>query len=405
MSKIKLKDFDLMGIFEIPEQEILRELRPFVTATNRGTFLSRSSLFWKELQCEEAIQLRDFLTEYLEKNKPQGKNAFIVLDYMANISGKIYYKLCEDYVNKKSTQLDLNKAKQCLFEDIRNIISLLESDFYNVNLSEMPNIKGMLPKRNIECNNMALLYIFTKSLIPPRDYNILNTGLGGIFIGPFFKCLHGTDWTNLLKSKYVRTNNQNISSVLDLVVDKKIFSNKKILFLDDNVGTGATMFEIKQEMEKMGYNFMCGAVQYNWLNYYRVSVGEKEIEKFDPSKIDFVTQFNYPGHKLLEHVIEIFEGNRDFKSEQIKQPIDEVEIGRNYIEYKRRKHYYDEDLKSLQEKSCKFAELAGFKIKEQSNGFTSYNKNLNADSINLMKNIENLIKKGYSDSKDDEIML
>lgn len=320
---------------------------------------------------------------------------------MANFSGKVYYKLCEDYICNKCTLDDVNYAKKCLTEDISNIINLLENLQIQTNFHSLPNLEGNIPTRNIECNNMALLYLFTKSLEPPKDYNILNTGLGGIFIGPFFHCIYGNNWTNMLKSKYAKELNlSNINSFNDLIVDKDTFKNKNVLFLDDNVGTGTTMTEIRNEFINLGYNFKCGAVQYNWINYYKVEIGEKDIERFDPESIDYVTQINYPGHKLLEHAIEIIGGKRDINGNDISNKLlEKGQAGSNYIDYKASKHYYDEDIKSLQEKSIKYAKNANFEIYSKPLDELKFNSVLTEDSKKLMRNIYELTNKLFNAEK------
>lgn len=195
MGDLKLSDFDFMGIIEVDKEEIDMRLKELLTPTNNDTYLSRSTLFWKQYSCVEAKKFRDELIRFLIKVKPKGKNAFIVLDYMANFSGKLYYKLCEDFIKSQCSLEMLNQAKYCLLNDVKNIVSLLEQNKYGLEFNSLPYVQGNIPERNIECNNMALLYLFTKSLIPPTDYNILNTGLGSVFTGPFFQCIHNINWT------------------------------------------------------------------------------------------------------------------------------------------------------------------------------------------------------------------
>mgnify|MGYP006916097236 CR=1 FL=1 len=398
MSRVKLKDFDLMGILEISFEELDKSLREFVTATNKNTYLSRSNLFWRDLSGADAINIRNYLKNSILSNNLKGKNAFIALDYMSNISGKTYYKLCEDFVNGQCNIADVLQAKLCLYDDIKNIVSLIENGTYDLGAYELPQVNGILPTRNIECNNMALLYIFSKSLIPPPGYNVLNTGLGGVFIGPFFKTIYGVNWSNILKSKYVSTNvNKTNNSIIDLIVEKDVFNNNKVFFLDDNVGTGSTMIEIKNEFEKLGYETKCGAVQYNWINYYRVASGEKDIDRFNPANIDYVTLFNYPGHKLLEHVINIFNGTMNSNGEIIEQINSDIDISNNYAKYKERKHYYGQDIETLQEKSRRYASMAGFNILDDND---KYNSQLTDDTIHLINNISNITKRTYeSDSE------
>lgn len=109
MSELKLSDFDLLGIIELDKEELDEKLKPLTTLTLDGKYLSRSSLFWNKYSCKEARDFREELGNYLKTNtKLSSKNTFIILDYMANFSGKVYYKLCEDYICNKCTLDDVN---------------------------------------------------------------------------------------------------------------------------------------------------------------------------------------------------------------------------------------------------------------------------------------------------------
>ena len=129
-TKIKISDFDLMGIVEIPEKEIDVRFADLVTLTKNNTYLSKSKKFWEEMSCSEGVKFRNTLSEFLKTNNLSSKNTFVLLDYMSNISGKVYYKACEDFINGKTTIGAVNKVKQCLFEDVNNIINLIEKNSY-----------------------------------------------------------------------------------------------------------------------------------------------------------------------------------------------------------------------------------------------------------------------------------
>ena len=43
------------------------------------------------------LEYRKFtLSEFLKTKNLSSKNTFVLLDYMTNITGKVYYKACED---------------------------------------------------------------------------------------------------------------------------------------------------------------------------------------------------------------------------------------------------------------------------------------------------------------------
>ena len=305
--------------------------------------------------------------------KATGKKAFVLLDYMTNLSGKVFYEQLQKAKSRPEiAQVEI--AKQCLLSDISHVIELIEHEgATTIKLTQqeldtlvLPKTDEMIPERNIECNNLALIYLFTRCFNPPPDYKILNTGLGGIFIGPFFKCIHGIDWANTTKSKYASDQNPSKpQSKFNPIIGEEIFDKKKILLLDDNCGTGATLKELKIELVKKGYEVKTGAIQFNWINFYRVGIGEKLIERFDPTITDYVSPFNYPGHKLLDHAIGILCGQRDLDGPVDDEAIGQMQpFGKTYEEYKRIKHYSNEypDIVALMEKGKRYAEKSGFKI-------------------------------------------
>ncbi len=91
--------------------------------------------------------------------------------------------------------------------------------------------------------------------------------------------------------------------VFELVSNSDALTHSKdVILLDDNVGTGQTIQDIKKRLTQKGIHTSCGAVQFNWINRFRYFQGEKEIT-FNIEDFDYVTPFNYPGHKLIEHAI------------------------------------------------------------------------------------------------------
>ncbi len=353
---IRLRDFDALGMFELDNNF---EIEDLVTPKSDGKFISRSNAFYERRSCSGASEFREELKSILQN--VSGKKQFVVLDYMANLSGKAYYAHVEKAI-EKGDYSGLDKAKQCLTEDIQNVVNAIENKPVIIPESVLPRGKELIPDRAIELDNMGLLYVFTKNFDMPEGYNILNAGLGGIHIGPFFKVMHGTEWTNLLKSKYIKndTSDESGRGTLDSIVDRSVFDKKRVLFLDDNIGTGKTVYDIRDDLTKAYFKTIArkninlsdgkhqthppikiGAVQYNWMNYYRVYINEKQQERFIPENIDYVTAFNLPGHKLAKHAIAMLCGQRDLEgNEPSRDPVTPWgQIYSDYLEHK--KHYKD----------------------------------------------------------------
>ena len=238
---------------------------------------------------------------------------------MLNCSARSYFKKFEEYIlsgQNENSRIQMDMARKCMEEDTRNILVLLANNgLISVNPKlVLPQSDENCQKRAIEMDNKAVLYIFSKALELDNkelsNIEVLTPGYGSIYIGPFLKEMYGVDYTNIFKSKYISESSKLVDSESpkQLVSNQRIFNNNsKVILLDDNVGTGDTMEELKETLSKSGIDVIAsGAVQYNWRNYYKVSVGKKEgINRFDTSKFDFVNPINYAGHKLYSHAIDL----------------------------------------------------------------------------------------------------
>lgn len=315
--KLTLQDFDILGIIELKDvQGIEKFVTPIKDENGKTTsYLSKSKEYYNvKTMSELAIcreELRNLLTTQFSKRN------FVILENMLNCSGKVYFKNFEKYIKYKvqgkdvKTQLiQLEQAKKCLEEDMKNILVLLQGKgLIEINPeNRLPGGDENSESRPIEMDNKAILYMFTKSLARSSEKDkveIVTPGYGGIYIGPMLKAMYGYDYTNLLKSKYVEEAEKlDHVDVRELTSSQRPFEEgKKVLLLDDNVGTGATLKETKETLEKAGVNnIKMGAVQFNWRNYYRVSVGEKkDIDRFETSDFDIITPINYAGHKLYRN--------------------------------------------------------------------------------------------------------
>lgn len=314
MEKLELKDFDLLGIIDLQDVYGIESMvTPIMSDGKIISYLSRSKEYYNVKNMKELSQTREKLKELLTESV--SKKNFVILEYMLNCSAKVYFKKFEEYIKngkKDKYRAELQQAEKCLIEDTTSMISVLEGK--KVDKSFITNI---LPEGNencerrfIEMDNKAILYLFAKGIQKlniGNNFDVLTPGYGSVYIGPFLKIMCGYNYSNMMKSKYIDETNGTIShSLVDLLSnDKMLHSDVGILLLDDNIGTGSTMVDIKQKLKKIGKNnVMSGAVQYNWRNYYRVSIGEKtDIGRFEVDDYDFLTPLNYAGHKLYEHAV------------------------------------------------------------------------------------------------------
>ena len=344
MEKLNLRDFDITGMIILNDVEgIEKYVTPVKENGKVVNYLSRSKEYYNVKNMTELALQREELKTKLTREIT--KRNFVILENMLNCSAKVYFKKLEQYITNgkdENSKIQLQQAEECLMEDVRNILVILqEKGLIEIDYNKrLPAGEENSAKRAIEMDNKAMLYIFTKNLKikkEPEEIEVLTPGYGSLYIGPFFKAMYGFDYTNLLKSKYIEDSKCfEKTDISSLMSSERIFEeDKKVLLLDDNVGTGTTMLELKKQLrEKNIIPIASGAVQYNWRNYYRVSIGDKkDIDRFEVDDFDIVTPFNYAGHKLYKRAIDMLHSS-----------------GEEYIKYLKSKSYKKEeccDLKGL----------------------------------------------------------
>lgn len=303
MEKINFSEFDVLGMITLQD---VAGLKDFVSPISETEYLSRAPDYYGSKSFTELSNKREFLKRLLT-NEPSKRN-FVILENMLNCSAKVYYASLTEYIINKNNLDDYENSKSCLEDDTANIVNMFAGKNIDVSKNILPLSNKISADRAIELDNKALLYICCQNISLPNDAHIITPGYGSLYIGPFLKSIHGTEYSNFLKSTYIKDEKElallkQKDDFFDLMSNEEMLSkSKSVVLLDDNVGTGQTMDWFAGKFKDKNLNFLCGAIQYNWINYYRFSLGEKE-QRFDVSKFDFMTPFNYPGHKLLEHAI------------------------------------------------------------------------------------------------------
>jgi len=302
MEKINITDFDIMGIFNLKD---ITGIEKYVTKISDDNYLSRSKEYYKRKNFTELSIERNLLNNLLTLEN--NRRNFVILENMLNASAKVYYESLKNHILYEEIHI-YAQAKNCFEEDVENIINILSDKPIKKALKNLPTGKTKTPERAIELDNKALLYLFCKTLDIPNDKHILTPGYGSLYLGQFIKTIYGCEYSNLLKSSYIQDKNEkkllNLKTdIFDLVSNPDALkSSKEVILLDDNIGTGQTMQDIKKQLQEKNIHTLCGAVQYNWINHFKYYQGEKD-STFDIKDFEYITPFNYPGHKLMEHAI------------------------------------------------------------------------------------------------------
>lgn len=342
--QLKLSEFDIVGLITLKDVEGIEE---YVTqigeeepVKGKTEYLSRSKEYYNVKTITELSKTRESLKEKLTREFT--KRNFVILENMLNCSAKAYFKKFEMSIYNPENEVlktEMEQARKCMLEDTKNLIKILENKgLISVDRNlVLPEGRENSLRRFIEMDNKAVIYEFAKTFESLEDldiskYELVIPGYGSTYLGPFMQTMYGLSYTNVLKSKYIKetSGNEEDLNIRDAVSDDNFIKQRKdVLLLDDNVGTGKTMKEIKASLKGVGIKkCISGAVQYNWRNYYRVSVGEKkDIERFNVNEFEILSPFNYAGHKLYEHAIDLLH-----------------ESGETYIKYLKSKSYLKDEM-------------------------------------------------------------
>jgi len=380
MKKISLDKFDILGFFELKNNVGIEEL---TTPLSSGEYLSRNMLYYSLSNCIECSRYREYCKSLLDDVHDNEKK-FVIFEHMLTASARVFYSQIQRKTKGEDNFYDL--AKECFEQDCLNLINVMSGNQTNKNSIVLPDIDEPVELRQIELDNKALLALFTSNLELEENDKVLLTGLGGLYLGAFCKILYGCEYAIAPLSSYAGNKdlleNPNLDLRKYLSEPQILDANDPIVFLDDNMGTGATMKKIVELLKRQGKDCKCGAVQYNWINYNKVETGEKDIDRFSISEIDYLTQFNYPGNKLLKHAIEKYL----------------VNSGDEYVNYIKRKGYRDDeesDLAALARKGEKFANRAGvyFDIAHEQEGEAKRLKPCAHDFIKKIDKSLGIVKK------------
>lgn len=251
-------DFDYLGLIKLNNSENIENL---VSKINDGLFVSRSSEYYKKKTYNELVDFR----EELKKLFPlEIKKAFIVCEYMLNASYRIFYEDFKRALNKEINNIEV--SQKCMEEDVSNIIKCLRNKVIDTPCTSLQkvDIDVYVENRLIEGDHKMLLY---KTISNIHNANHIVCPLySAILIGPFFKILHGIDYS------YVKfgVHDQNMKELYDkgkITLDNiSINSNfpSNIEIFEGNIGTGLTLIILKEMFIKDNINVKTGTLEISY---------------------------------------------------------------------------------------------------------------------------------------------
>lgn len=305
--KLYLYEFDSNGLFDLDDATGIEEL---VSPLSNGKYLSRNSSFYESKTYSELADARKRLNELLTED--HSKKNFVILEYLANSSAKIYFEELKRKIENQDNQVI--EAQKCFEEDCANIVRFFRNQPLQKTIYNLPNGNSKILERHIEMDNKQILYMFCSNLKFNKPKHILTPGLGSIFVGPFLKSMYGFDYTNILFSLYSKDEKlRNISEqkIFDELFSDDVWSttSNELLLIDDNTYSCTTLNNIISQLKFRHKDCRFGAVKYNWDFYNQVKHGELQHPTFDINEVDFLTIFDEPGYWIMRDSIEALKKN------------------------------------------------------------------------------------------------
>ena len=306
---------DILGIFTIDSCN--DEVKKYLTPYNEK-FLSRNTGFYYEsTSLIELFKRRKNLIELFLKANLTLDEKYVVLENILNISSKVYYLNCLNSFSNSSKQV-LQVNYQVLLNDSANFINFLRgqniSQFLDMQYfeCEFSAEKILENKRQVELDNKLYIIKYLTALkdilssIDKNSTTIITPGYGSIYLGPFAKVICDLDYSTFIYSKYKKVDIPFIDDCSDFSKQLIQYEQTKenIVILDDNVGTGSTLEEIKNILRNQNYNVIySGGVQYTYDRLQDYIIKERGITVFDPLQMDLLTPHNYPRHHIIEGAV------------------------------------------------------------------------------------------------------
>lgn len=284
-------DFDYLGLIKLKNSKKIENL---VSKISDGLFVSRSSEYYKKKTYNELVDFR----ENLKKLFPlEIKKAFVVCEYMLNASYRIFYEDYKRALNKKMNNIEI--SQKCMEEDVSNIIQCLKNKVIDIPNTSLEKIDDdvYVENRLIEGDHKMLLY---KTISNIHDANHIVCPLySAILIGPFFKILHGVNYS------YVKfgVHDQNMKELYDegkIALDNiSINSNfpKNVEIIDGNIGTGLTLIILKELFTKNNINAKTGSLEIS----YEYMDKNKDFSIL--KKIDYKTYVSTRHHTITDDLV------------------------------------------------------------------------------------------------------
>lgn len=305
--KLYLYEFDSNGLFDLDDATGIEEL---VSPLSNGKYLSRNSSFYESKTYSELADARKRLNELLTED--HSKKNFVILEYLANSSAKIYFEELKRKIENQDNQVI--EAQKCFEEDCANIVRFFRNQPLQKTIYNLPNGNSKILERHIEMDNKQILYMFCSNLKFNKPKHILTPGLGSIFVGPFLKSMYGFDYTNILFSLYSK--DEKLRNISEQKIFDELFSDdvwnttsNELLLIDDNTYSCTTLNNIISQLKFRHKDCRFGAVKYNWDFYNQVKHGELQHPTFDINEVDFLTIFDEPGYWIMRDSIEALKKN------------------------------------------------------------------------------------------------
>lgn len=267
MSKVKLSEFDLYGIFRLNKDEIVG-IEDLVHKLNNNKYLSRNAGYYPR-NWDNKLFFRDICTKYEQLNAllpMSGKPAFVVCEKMHELATRVANTIQKEnkiHLFQDGVHFD-TVAQKCAQECANNLVRLIHDQpatKTTMNLRDETKIKpeALLDCRIVFQDNKKQLYMCANAL-PDDIEHLITPGRGSSKLGTLVQAVRqhkGLKPLGLTQIYYSLYSNGQDGRVFPQPLENL---PEKLLVMDDVIYHGSTLHRIKKELTQQGHQVINGAV-------------------------------------------------------------------------------------------------------------------------------------------------
>ena len=327
--KIKPLDFGFAGEvyskFNFQNTEQIKVIGKYIFAY-QNTCANRNALYYSDSFLDAVTIIEQAYNDYCYIYQSQLDYEFkryvlfSIIEYFINAVSKLIHLCFEnktvrfDFYAALKNELEnyMDILVKLMFSETLTEIPLTRNDLYSDIKKSFMNMNTPTLRGHVEYDHKLLLvytYILYGDIINENEL-LLCPLLGAVQIPPFIKSMekyfnYRFFGNRVLTYDYVKYSTYDISEFISLdeqSAELKNIHNKysRVILLDESLGTGTTLLEIKKNLHNYFEDIKIGAVEFYW---DKKIVWNYDRQWFSIDDIDFITPVSYRHYMMLTNQV------------------------------------------------------------------------------------------------------